>query len=153
MRVIKFRAWDKDKKLMVFPNRFVLVSGVIDSVHIDTDAGVNDEGILFKKMERVKNFEIMQFTDLQDKNGKEIYEGDIIKEVKKDFYKKEYDGDNYIIKFGKYDDSEMEWGSPAIGFYGENINNGHQDSPINLEEVEVIGNIYENGGVVKLWIY
>jgi len=54
-REIKFRAWDKRKKEM-----FDLELGMVLPVD-------------FKK-----DFKILQFTGLKDKNGKEIYEGDII---------------------------------------------------------------------------
>ena len=53
MREIKFRAWDKSKKK------------IVDVVMID-----------FSK--NISMVELMQFTGLYDKNGKEIYEGDIV---------------------------------------------------------------------------
>lgn len=90
-----------------------------------------------------------QFTGLHDKHGKEIYEGDIIKNewhsIKGDFI-----GDVWEVKFGQYDDSDLEWGSPAIGFYCES-SAGEQQSPLNLacdeeEGIEIIGNIHERDG-------
>ena len=66
MREIKFRAWDKDKKEMFFVQRLNCFLFNAPSKYED-GSGVP------------KNYEIMQYTGLKDKNGKEIYEGDIVK--------------------------------------------------------------------------
>ncbi len=68
MREIKFRAWDKENKKMFEPSELVqepnLVVGYLDSSGCP---------------KTYDNIELMQFTGLQDKNGKDIYEEDIIK--------------------------------------------------------------------------
>lgn len=70
MREIKFRAWDTERKEMFYPNWIL------------TSTGCNVD-----KMEHPKHGELhrkdntailMQYTGLKDKNGKEIYEGDIV---------------------------------------------------------------------------
>jgi len=105
-RVIKFRAWDKLEKEMIEDfgrtNLWELCGGN------ETDY-----------------FAIMQFTDLLDKNGREIYEGDILT-------------GNKVVRFGNIDGGyEGEYG---IGF---NVN------PFHSEEMEIIGNIYENPELLK----
>lgn len=63
-RIIKFRAWDKEHKIMLkwHPNADAIKEA------IPFDGG--DEW--------TERCDVMQFTGLLDKNGKEIYEGDII---------------------------------------------------------------------------
>ena len=62
-RIIKFRAWDKKYKIMYDDEFFITPDG---------EFYWNDE---FKESGEML---LMQFTGLLDKNGKEIYEGDII---------------------------------------------------------------------------
>lgn len=62
MREIKFRAWEKEAKVMCSSNEF-------DSLTIVLDAN----GAF-----RQDQFILMQYTGLKDKNGVEIYEGDIL---------------------------------------------------------------------------
>ena len=130
-REIKFRAWHEKNKEMVYekPRLFgdCLTSGDILNIYDNP----------------------MQFTGLHDKNGKEIYEGDIIK-----FHTGVKSRDDIIAKvifrafaFGcvsvKDDGEKLISGMTAFGVMEQNC----MDRGIfkNLEEIiEVIGNIHEN---------
>jgi len=99
---------------------------------------------------RDSGFILLQYTGLKDKNGKEIYEGDIIRLVEDE------DKEVGSVCFGKHhvtaDDNFCS--GDAYGWHLE-YNNRHTEALNNSEpwngdcttpdNIEVIGNIYENG--------
>lgn len=123
-RPIKFRAWDKNRKTIF--NLFAVSSrGEIlaaKKVNFGKAQDINNE-----------NCVLMQFTGLHDKNGKEIYEGDIIK-TKKEF--NPYTG----LKSDIYGGMTYEVKNNGWKFYLEPTS---IYDPC-LKSCEIIGNIYEN---------
>lgn len=72
MRDIKFRAWDEKQKVMYGPDVLDLF------IHFDGKINHSDLGVVQGTNNTVQ-FSLMQYTGLKDRNGAEIYEGDIVK--------------------------------------------------------------------------
>jgi uncharacterized phage protein (TIGR01671 family) len=118
MREIKFRAWDKCKSRMVF---FDLWDSEVSIPASDSP--------------------IMQYIGLKDKNGREIYEGDILKDENNKHY-------NVVPMCGGLS-------LINIKYYGQQ-HNELIASPTNdiqnaswIENQEVIGNVWGNPELIK----
>jgi len=120
-REIKFRAWQTHHKEMYQP--FV---GYIEFP--DIVVGFDDGDL---RLEGEKNVILMQTTGLKDKNGKEIYEGDVLKIETKEV--SSFRG--YIF----YDDKKS-----GFQFYDLVDKQSYTIFNIDKESFEVIGNIWQN---------
>jgi uncharacterized phage protein (TIGR01671 family) len=124
MRQIKFRVWDKELQKM-----HICGEDVHDSMEfLDNHACYynlqNGCGSLPKELDPdgKATYELMQYTGLKDKNGKEIYEGDIVRCYGGAYWNGVYEYDNVIeVKDIRY----LEY----IAY---------------SEYVEILGNIYEH---------
>ena len=124
MREIKFRAWYNNKMWFVSSIRFdegrIYLSETKDLLP-DTYLKIND-----------KELKLMQYTGFKDKNGKEIYEGDILED--KNFSSWCWYGVvQWFDSDGQYRLVDM-------------LNSSKVSYPlrIGIEYKEVIGNVYEN---------
>ena len=141
MRTIKFRAWDIKENRLIYEQTMTSIDGdgdehdymIILSPYSDEEyLGITTSCVYEQEIkgeiERAKG-KLMQFTGLKDKNGKEIYEGDIVKQ-----YKDEGLGIIKWINSGLFCEYQSEEGG-----YSE----------LDIKECKVIGNIYENPEIIK----
>lgn len=128
-REIKFRAWDTDFQKMVSVNNAKFANGTLIGAK-----GVNWDSKVI----------VMQFTGLLDKNGKEIYEGDVVKDER---YVHEVRFGTACIDASDYEEFCVE----TIGFYLTHYlgNPKEFDGMSSGSELEIIGNIYEHGYLLK----
>ena len=136
-RPIKFRVWDK------ITNQYLQELGIyywhipysLDGEEITGEANLVGLSELLKH----DNFVTQQYTGLTDKNGKEIYEGDIVQYNQNS----SYDNMDFIAK----------WSDDKLGFIfqsnsGEQLVN--QTPHLNrFKHLEVVGNIFENPELLK----
>lgn len=154
MREIKFRAWDKEHNKMWFMGQ----EG--EEVGKCTDFGIwtfqsyfNEENcleaILIRSFcngvgyeDEVIKLPIMQYTGLKDKNGKEIYEGDYLKDCEGKIMLVVWERNGFKLRY----DFERK-------YQGEKYMDKTFIELVNTEDkrwgFEVIGNIYENPELLK----
>jgi uncharacterized phage protein (TIGR01671 family) len=87
----------------------------------------------------------MQFTGCNDKTGKPIYEGDIVKRVIITFDLEKPDGEDEIRT---EEISYIEWRHSGFWVAAEHFG-WEGESMWHWEDIEVIGNIYENPELIK----
>jgi uncharacterized phage protein (TIGR01671 family) len=142
MREFKFRVWHVEgKKLIYFPFMHITYDGTLV---FDT---FKESNYLDETFDKTDKYVLMQYTGLKDKNGREIYEGDIVK--LDDGFIGEVDyGCVGGCSFRLYEtNDEIEGGLRDLdtAYDYKVINN-----EINLiNGKEIIGNIYENPKLIK----
>ena len=123
-RTIKFRAWDTNKNKMIYPGDKAKWAKYKDVTSGDLVGWFEDE-------------DLMQFTGLKDKNGKEVYFDDLVK---------------FGIRLSRVVWNKVEGKIELLaimqdGSSVENLN--MKDSALMINEYEIIGNIYEKAQELK----
>ena len=138
-RKIQFRAWDKKNKKMykragISPHNDLQYAVKqegggsryfnFDDLHIEQDSIYYPDDII-----------LMQYTGLKDKNGEEVYEGDVLK----------WD-DTEETGYVEYMEETTEY---VVDEWKEGNKRSKGHSLSSVDEVEIIGNIYQNPELIK----
>jgi uncharacterized phage protein (TIGR01671 family) len=137
MRTIKFRAWDKTQKVMIYSESDLIKThhegsfppdGMEVEITLEGYAHINQQYRYESPSYLDNELVLLQFTGFTDKNGVEIYEGDIV-------YTEEYGEWPMVIK----------WDENSASFYCHDKSDDPDDH-LNMfaaKASRVIGNIYE----------
>jgi uncharacterized phage protein (TIGR01671 family) len=137
MRIIKFRVWAKNDGGFFIKN---------DSMMFVQSKGEDGKDYFAPRAISPSTVIVQQFTGLLDKNGKEIYEGDIVK----------CDSNHDIFILGKdiplYSRGKIMWWNEGFAVGQENIGATRLSKFASCDchpcALEVIGNIFENENVI-----
>ena len=135
MKEIKFKAWNG--KSFFYPSKLLFQDdGSLTHVWDWNNGDFSWQSI--------KNYELVQYTGLKDKNGKEIYEGDIVRlldiDNEPEIFTVIWEKSGYFTLKPFVDN---EGYVPTLGYFTD------RDSNDNYYTFEIIGNIYKNPELLK----
>ena len=146
MRDIRFRAWDKVNKNMHFSRN-------VQEIRFDHRHGDGYSVVVEGNSPLLNNndIELMQYTGLKDKNGKEIYEGDILKnfETNRSMGVIQFSKGAFGINWDYHINKDPDWiDGRMYGSWGcetnlRTLSDGFQ------RHLVVIGNIHENSDLLE----
>ena len=128
----KFRVWDKSIKYM---DDRVRVTNVDNKIIKITKVEVLDCFSDWRELEE-NQYELMQSTGLKDKNGEEIFEGDILT-------------DEGSFEHDSWDYATIEFDETDYTYYLNWKNEGIYQSITACEDYSIAGNIYENPELLR----
>lgn len=157
MREIKFRAWIKSAQIMVDVESIDFIERTIFHRNLRQNSSHNLEPVAEIDPWVVSSFddiELMQFTGLFDKNGVEIYEGDIVLVLDRDWPSGDYSNQTpqeYMRSIASTCEVVFEEGEFLLkqhkgkGYFNDKV--GRYDYHRGI--YEVIGNLHEHPELLK----
>jgi uncharacterized phage protein (TIGR01671 family) len=139
----RFRAWDKHHKMMYLPEHIASVNNdndddILGCINLSGCWGAHLAGHYARPMDTVV---LMQSTGLADKEGKEIFEGDVIALQPKD---------ERTTSSWDYARFTVKWNTEHAMFQFMEWNRGWSPAfDMDTHQPLVIGNIYENPELIK----
>lgn len=139
---LRFRAWHNESKTMyafdLMDGNFGQGDGYIGMYPINEGKSTPGKWRGNTRQVDPHDCEIMQLTGFKDKNGKDIYKGDILQGANSVIYSVDFDNGSYKGRAIRY-------------FLGDNSGDALRDFPIpfnlgdfQMTSIEIIGNIHEN---------
>ena len=130
MRQLKFKVWDKENKKYIPPSH-IAING--NGILLITYSGMYLDFQNEHYSHLSQKYVVQQYTGLKDKNGVFIYEGDIVKATSD-----QYTNENFVGKVIFDEGCFLTWinKNDIRGIWGE-------------DDIEVIGNIFENGELLE----
>jgi len=132
MREIKFRAWHITSGMATF---------TMNDLYNFEAEGARKSYVCFPDgdIHKLDDVEVMQFTGLHDKNGKEIYEGDIVEFTAYTKFREQSENRTKVVTYscepnGRVGFTPMVWHTDVEDDYYN----------YEIENIRIIGNIYEN---------
>jgi len=138
-RDVKFRIWDTNKSIMVYSDE----SEDDHTEYYGCFANIFHQ--ILNDLKEDKKYILLEYTGLKDKNGKEIYDGDIVKYLGEDDLVYSLLG---IVSIGEYSTHAGEF-----KHYGVRVKRIDIDSYFGLggrpDEFAIIGNIFKNKDLIE----